>query len=236
MNKLSMLVGGLVLLFSSLASGAEKLEYQIKVLNVDFGNATLYASEERLYGEMKTNDKWGSLYAVDNKMATWLSPEDLPKKTEIVYRKPSKVIKFEFFFTAMNNVKVKFSKPHKNPKSYVKKTKGEVYDFLTMLAVMRKRVGTDADAFSVITGRKIYDVVFTKQKDQSVNTLLGTREATVYDVVVTRPGNFRQEMRVWFEKNPDATPLKLAGKTKLGTFDVSILKRSLNTNQESYQK
>ena len=229
MNKLLTFIIFLLLsgLSYSNATAGERLEYQVKVAGVDFGTGVLFKKDKKLYGELKTNSKWGSVYAVDNSMASWIGEAKTPKRTEIDFRMRGKHTRFDFTYPTQKTVKITKWRPHRKPQKYAVKHQTAVYDFLSMIEDIRKSFSFEKRSYSIITGRRIYDVNFTQVKEEDITTPVGVKKAVLYSVIATRPGSFRQEMRVWFEKSPDAVPLKLVGNTKLGMFEVSLVKRLL---------
>lgn len=220
--------------FSLLCSNAvasESLEYSIKIAGINFGTATLFKSKDKFYGELKTNERWGTMYSVDNKMASWVGPNKTPKRTEIDYNVRNRKSKYNFLYNTSGKVSVTRWRPHKKPVTYVTKTRAGVHDFLSMMNVMRAKAGNDVCSFSIITGKKVYDVNFTKRGEEETVTGVGAKQSIVYDVSITRPGNFKQDMRVWFGKDNPSTPLKLAGTTKLGNFEVSLTKKMIGSEK-----
>lgn len=223
----------IVLMIVALCTGAEqvhakekdeKLEYSIMIAGIEFGNITLTSSEGWSYGELKTNKRWGKVYSVNNRMASWFNPDLSPSRSEINYDMRGRKTRFSFEFTA-GRVSITRWAAHKKPKKYTRRGDAKVHDVLSMLAAARKNTEDCQQMFKVITGRKVYDVVFEPVPDEDLTTLLGVKRTKPFKITVTRPGNFRQEMKIWFEDNEERTPLRLEGFVKFGTFRVDLLRK-----------
>lgn len=216
----------LLLLFSSSSYAEEKLNYVINIVGVEFGDATMYTAKGKLYGEMSTNEKWGGVYKVDNKMASKTRKNGIPHKSEIEYNTTKVNSNYQFNFSR-NKVKIVRTSKEKK-KVFTKKRKTRVYDFLSMMQLVRKKAKEMKPlSYSVITGRKIYDINFVPIGKESLTTLLGVKETLSYEVIVTRPGGFKQKMKVWFEDDSLSTPIRLDGRTKLGSFEIMLTHKSL---------
>lgn len=202
----------------------EKLEYVIKIAGVEFGNITLVSDQNRYYGELFTNKKWGEVYAVNNRMASWVKEDSTPVKAEINYDMKGKKTRFNFDFGS-REVSITRWAAHKNPKKYKRRGDAKVYDVLSMLMAVRKRPTDREQTFKVITGRKVYDVVFEPSPEEDLITPLGVKRAKPFMILVTRPGGFKQEMKVWFEKNEESVPIRLQGFVKFGTFSVDLMRK-----------
>jgi hypothetical protein len=232
MKKLHAFLFGLVLVTSS-ARADERLEYSVKVAGVEFGTAVLFSSGSKLYGELVSGDKWGSVYSVDNRMASQVGPDGTPVKTELTYKMKGKTTKYDFMYSPLGTVKVTKWRPHKVPQKYTSKSKLRVNDLLTMINHMKLNSGKENYNFSVITGTKVYDVNLKKSSEQDLDMPIGIKKTSVYDILITRPGGVKEEMRLWVSSE-DATLLKLAGKTNFGFFEVTLAKKLKEKNNADH--
>ena len=198
----------------------EKLEYVIKISGVEFGNITLTSNKEWSYGELVTNEKWGKVYSANNRMASWFKPDFSPTKSEINYDMRGKKTRFDFEFSD-RKVSITRWAAYKKPKKYTRRGDDKIHDVLSMLAADRR----GARSFKVITGRRVYDVVFQPLPEEEITTLLGAKKTKPFKITVTRPGKFKQEMKIWFEKNEESTPILLQGSVKFGRFSVELLNK-----------
>ena len=104
MKTISVITTSLVLLAATAEAG-EKLNYSVRVMKSDFAKASLYTSGKKIYGEIKTNEKWGSVFPMDNKIATMLNDEYFPIETELEFCTRRMTSLYEIIFSG-NTIRV----------------------------------------------------------------------------------------------------------------------------------
>jgi len=232
MKTMSVITTSLVLLAATASAKGqgEKLNYTIKVMNAGFAKASLYSSGNKVYGEIKTNEKWNSVFPMDNKIASLLNDSFFPIETELSFRQRKHSSSYEISFVK-NSIEVIKRSGNKETKK-LRRAALQTHDLTSWLFQVRENVKTDPDklmSFKVFSGNKTYDVNLVPLPIESLTTPLGDKTAKPYNVVVTRPIRYRREMKMWFDTSGSFAPLKAAGKGKVGSFEVmieSIEKRS----------
>ena len=225
MKTLSVITTSLVLLAATANAEdqGEKLNYKIKVLNSEFARASLYSSGNKVYGEIKTNDKWESVFPVDNKIASLLNESFFPIETELSFCERKKSSLYEISF-AKRKIEVTKKSGNKETKR-VRRAPLQTHDLTSWLFQVRKNVKANPDqlmSFKVFSGNKTYDVNLVPLPTETLVTPLGSKMAKPYKVVVTRPIRYKREMKMWFDTSGSFAPLKATGKSKVGWFEVMI--------------
>ena len=215
------------LVFSFDASAYEKLTYNLKVMGADFGTATVYVNGNKVLAGMKSNDKWASVYSVDNKIASVVGAAGTPKRTEYTYNVAGKSGHRDITFER-RKIKV----DGKRKRTF--KTMGKpIHDPITWMMRVRRQlargVGVGELTFKVFSGAKFYNVSCKPLPQQVVQTALGQKLAQPYVVRVTRLNawnNYQREMTMWFNlesKTESFEPLKVVGKFKLGQAEANLV-------------
>ena len=225
MKTMSMITTSLILLTASADADdhGEKLNYTVHVMKSDFAKATLYSSGDKIYGEIKTNEKWKSIFPMDNKIASRLDSSSFPIETELSFcqRKKLSLYDIKFMEGAIRVVKSKNGRETRK----TRKTNSKAHDLASWLYYVREIVKKEPDtlaSFKVFSGNKTYDVNLVPLPEEILKTPLGEKVAKPYKVVVTRPVRYKKEMKIWFESSGTHTPLRITGKAKLGSFEIMI--------------
>lgn len=225
MKTMSMITTSLILLTASADADdhGEKLNYTVRVMKSDFAKATLYSSDDKIYGEIKTNEKWKSIFPMDNKIASRLDSSSFPMETELSFcqRKKLSLYDIKFMEGAIRVVKSKNGRET----TKTRKTNSKTHDLASWLYYVRGIVKKEPDtlvSFKVFSGNKTYDVNLIPLPQETLKTPLGEKVAKPYKIVVTRPVRYKKEMKIWFESSGVHTPLRITGKAKLGSFEIMI--------------
>ena len=225
MKTMSVITTSLVLLAASAAAEdqGEKLNYTIKVMNSDFAKASLYSSGNKVFGELKTNERWGAVFPMDNKIASLLSESYFPIETELSLCQRKKSSLYEISYTSGRIDVIKTSRGRETRRT--RKSQSRNHDLTSWLFQVRHNVKNNPDklmTFKVFSGNKIYDVNLVPLPEENIMTPLGMKTAKPYNIVVTRPIRFRQEMKMWFDTTGTFAPLRATGKAKIGGFEIMI--------------
>ena len=219
----SVLILLISLVFSSTALAHEILEYKLTVMGADFGTATIYTNGDKVLAGMKANEKWASIYNVDNKIASVVGAGGIPKQTEYTYDVNGKSGHREITFQR-EKIKVK------GKRNRIYKSGKPVHDPITWLMRVRKKLSDGAVgtlSFKVFSGARFYNVSCYPMPIQTITTALGERLTQPYVVKVTRAGGkFKREMTMWFNldsKTASFEPLKVVGRFKLGTGEANLI-------------
>lgn len=220
----SVLILLISLVFSASAHANEKLTYSLKVMGADFGTATVYTGSQKILAGMKANEKWASIYNVDNKIASVTNLRGAPRKTEYTYSVNGKAGHREITF-GNQKIRVKKSKGNR-----VYKSGKSVHDPITWLMRVRTKLSEGAVGeltFDVFSGARFYTVLCYPLPVQTINTALGEKLTQPYLVKVTRKGGgFKREMTMWFNldsKTASFEPLRAVGKFKLGHAEANLV-------------
>ena len=212
------------LLLSASATAGERLEYNLQVMGADYGTATMQIDGQKVFATMKANQKWASIYNVDNSIASVLRSSGVPKRTEYAYKVADKEGRRDIFFGA-RNIRVKGKKVRNH------KTSKPTHDPISWMLRVRQKLsegkGTTTLTFKVFSGARFYNVSCYPLPVQSINTALGEKLTQPYHVKVTRRGgDFKREMTMWFNlesKTNSFEPLRVTGKFKLGSAEANLV-------------
>ena len=69
-------------------------------MGADYGTATMQIDGQKVFATMKANQKWASIYNVDNSIASVLRSSGVPKRTEYAYKVADKEGRRDIFFGA----------------------------------------------------------------------------------------------------------------------------------------
>jgi len=224
MKTVSVITTSLLLLATAAeASGpGEKLSYIVKIMGSKFAKASLYSSGNRVYGEIKTNPKWDSIFLMDNRIASELNDQLFPVETELELCSKKRKSLYEIQFT---NESINVLKTQKSKVKKITKRIGRVHDLTSWLYQVRSKIKEEPDAlfsYKVFSGNKTYDVNLVPLPEDLVQTPFGTRKAKPYRVVISRPIRYKKEMTIWFGVDGSHVPLKAIGATKFGSFEIMI--------------
>lgn len=232
----------LMSLFSSVAVAQEKLEYNLKVLDSDYGTATLYTNGNKLFGEIRANEKWSSIFNVHNTIASELDKQGTPKLTEFSYKFTKSEGRYKISF-GNKRIKVSGSKNKDSlmrTKAYLKGDK-PMHDALSWVGGIRRKLKSGEGVgfpltFKVFSGSKFYNVSCEPLPQQVLVTGLGEKMTQPYLVKVTRKNKFKREMTVWFNldsKTNSFEPLRVQGKFKLGLAEANIISISSREGEKA---
>ena len=223
MKSVSLLTTSLLLLAATAeaADHDERLNYTVKILGSSFAKATMYSSDKKIFGEIKTNKKWDAIFLMDNKIASVVDEQFFPVETELQLCTKKKNQSYEIAF---GEKMIKVLKDINGTKyKKVKKCKQKTHDLMSWIYNIRNKVGDNKiTSFKVFSGNKLYDVNVNPLPEEEILTPLGAKKAVPYQVVVTRPLKFRQEITMWFGTQGNHIPLKAVGTAKLGKFEIMI--------------
>lgn len=215
------------------AYAGEKLDYQLKVMGTEYGTASLYYNGSKAYGDIKSNEKWSSVFNVNNRMASQISKAGYPSRTEYDYEfSDSK----GFYNIDYGTSRVRIAKNRngkKRNRTFVPKRR--LHDMITWVGAIReaaeKKPGKKIVSY-VFSGARVYKVVCRPHKTVNLQTQIGTKRSIPYTVIITRPGNYKRELKVWFNAEGRFEPLRLVGKFAAGHAEASIIsiKRELKHN------
>lgn len=224
-----------ILLLPSLALADEKFEYALKVMGAEYGTASLYFDGKRAYGDIKANEKWSSVFNVQNKIASVVDEQGYPVKTEFTYKfnESEGLFSIDYGKSRVRVLKEKGEKKRK--RSFV--TKVRMHDMVSWLAEVRQAVLDSPDkslTFQVFSGSKVYKVHCQPQPQELLQTPIGAKTSKPYFVTVTRGNVYKREMRIWFNTTKNFEPLRLVGKFKMGHGEANIV--SLKSNEKGEKK
>lgn len=226
-----------MMLLPTLAFADEKFEYALKVMGADYGTATLYFDNNRSYGDIKANEKWASVFNVQNKIASEVDTSGFPKKTQFTYRFNESHGMYDIDY-GVNRVRIR--KERNGAKSVRTLTTGkgnQMHDIISWLAEVRRAVSKSPEkpmTFKVFSGARVYNVHCQPQPVELLNTPLGAKTSKPYFVTVTRGKVYKREMRIWFNTTKNFEPLRLVGKFKMGLGEANII--SLKSNEVGEEK
>ena len=216
-----------VFTFLTLASSvfaSERLDYQLKVMGTEYGNASLYFTGDKAYGDIKSNEKWSSVFNVNNRMASQLSKSGYPARTEYDYEFNTTK---GFYNIDYGTSRVRVARERngkKKNRSFVPKRR--LHDMVTWVAAVReaaeKNPNTIVETY-VFSGAKVYKVVCHPQKPVDLQTQIGVKRSIPYTVEVTRGDKYKRELKVWFNAGGHFEPLRLMGKFKAGYAEAYIV-------------
>ena len=224
-----------MLLLPSLVFADEKFEYELKVLGSEYGTASLYFDGNKGYGQIKANQKWASVWNVDNRIASQVDETGYPIKTQFTYNFDKYKGAYDIDHGKSRVRVLKERNGVKKRKSFV--IKQRMHDMISWLAEVRTAVIENPDkplSFKVFSGAKVYDVHCQPQPKELLHTPIGAKTAKPYLITVTRPSIYKREMRVWFNTTKNFEPLKLVGKFKVGHGEANIV--SLKSNEKGEQQ
>ncbi len=226
MKIMSLITTSLVLMTSGASdveARGEKLNYTVKVLNAEFAHATLVSKDSKVYGEIKTNEKWSSVFLMDNKIASKLNEQSFPIETELVLCSKRKSSAYDIKFNDKQLNVVKSSGGRETRKS--KRLSTRTHDLTSWLYHARKELSTAPDtlmSFKLFSGNKTYDVNLVPLPEETISTPIGSKVSKPYTIIVTRPIRYKKKMKIWFELDESFTPLRITGSAKLGKFEIMI--------------
>jgi hypothetical protein len=216
----------------------ETLTYDIQISGIDMGEAKLSMIGKKLWkgkdtyalwGNVKSNSKWGSIFPIDNVVATVYNAEkSKPLYTEMEFDTNRKLRNYNIWFNSepSGSVKVEKSTKQNRQKIFRAKISKNAQDLLSWFYYLRTLeldVGK-VFSFTIFSGNYSYTAKCKVEKIEPLETRLGNHSAYVISMKVTRDGSkkFTRSATLWVDSSGTKVPLKAKTRTKLGSTEITL--------------